>query len=336
MSHDEESDAHLLLQRVVASVSAIPDPIERALECVRLGDDIRDLHAQLAEVRRRSIYEATLRPGATGRSVAAALGVSAKTVSQASVEFRRQDLKLLHELLAAVRQSLPGHSDLEHAEAMMASTNAIGVLAHLVAKLSTPWHLAENINGGDDDTWWRIHDGFERAEYLSALAGLQRAEQDHSLEQIPVSDEHTPLILRWLCSLLNAMPGISAFGTLEHDDDHTVWTIWWSVRSNDRHVATFSAGPSREGWLVSEWLVWLARDYRISGRRVESRVTAPPPMLNEPGEMLTFSIEADLDGPEAVDPHDFGRSIVKFWDGEGGALPESGYFKVDWPQEGAR
>lgn len=336
MSTEEERDADVLLERLVASVAAIPDPIERASECVRIGDGVRNLHAQLADVRRRAIYEATLKPGATGRSVAAELGVSPKTVSQASAEFRRQDLEMLHELVAAAKAQLPDDGDLEHAEAMLASSNAVGVLAHVVAKLSTPWHIAEKIDDGDDDTWWKIHDGFERAEYLSKLAGLERTARARSTGDPTAPDEHTPVELRWPCRLLNAMPGIHSFGSTEQEEGRTVWTLWWSINSAGRHMDTFSAGPSREGWLVSEWLVWLVRDYRKAGKQIESRVTAPPPMINEPGSMLTFAIEADLDGPDAVDPHEFGRSIVRLWDGEADRFPGSGYFQIEWPPEGVR
>ena len=259
--------------------------------------------------------------------------MSSKTVSQASSEFRREDLHLLRDLVAAAKARLPDNADLHQAEALLASSSAIGVLAHVVAKLSTPWHLAEDIDGGDDDDWWRVHEAFERSEYLSRLAGLQRAPREQSGGEESQPNDHTPIELRWLRDLLDAMPGITAFGTTDCEDGRTVWTIWWSISSNDRHVDTFSAGPSREGWLVSEWLVWLARDYRLAGKQIESRVTAPPPMLNEPGGMLTFSIEADLDGPDAVDPHDFGRSIVELWDGDAEVQSGSGYFEIDWPKE---
>lgn len=336
VEEETKRDADVLLKRLVASVAAIPDPIERAMECVHIGDGIRNLHAQLAEVRRRAIYEATLKPGATGRSVATELGVSGKTVSQASAEFRRQDLEMLHELVEAAKAHLPENADLEHAQAMLASSSAVGVLAHVVAKLSTPWHIAEKIDDGEDDAWWKIHDGFERAEYLSKLAGLERTPRIRSVDDAAEPDEHTPLELRWLCRLLNAMPGIHSFGSTDRTEGRTVWTVWWSVGSADRHMDTFSAGPSREGWLVSEWLVWLVRDYRKAGKEIESRVTAPPPMINEPGSMLTFAIEADLDGPNAVDPHEFGRSIVRLWDGEAGRFPGSGYFEIEWPPEGPR
>lgn len=331
MIESEERDADGLLRQLVASVSAIPDPLERATECVRVGDEVRGLHSQLADVRRRAIYEATLKPGATGRSVAAELGVSAKTVSQASAEYRRADVETLRELVLAAKAASPGDADVAYAEAMLASTTAVGVLARVVVKLSDQWHCSVDFDS-DDDHWWKIQDGFERAQYLSNLAGLEKF-RTAVADDADAIDPRTPAILRWPCKLLNAMPGISAFATTDEHRERPVWTLWWNIMSADSHVDIFSAGPSGDGWLVSEWLVWLVRDYRMAGRSIESTVTAPPPMLNEPGNMLTFAIEAYLDGEDAVDPHEFGRSIVKLWGGAGSERDRTGYFEVDWPAE---
>ncbi|MCJ1702053.1 hypothetical protein MT356_20270 [Rathayibacter festucae] len=331
MAETEERDADGLLRQLVASVSAIPDPIERASECVRVGEEVRGLHSQLAAVRRKAIYEATLKPGATGRSVAAELGVSAKTVSQASAEYRRTDLEMLRDLVLAAKVGSQEDPDVAHAEAMLASTTAVGVLAHVVAKLSGHWYRAADFDS-DDDHWWKIHDGFERAQYLSGLAGLERS-RPATVDAAEQDDPHTPAVLRWPCRLLNAMPGIRAHATTDERRGRPVWTLWWNIKSADSHVDIFSAGPSGDGWLVTEWLVWLVRDYRIAGRTIASTVTAPPPMLNEPGNMLTFTIEAPLDGEDAVDPREFGRSIVRLWGGAASDRDRTGYFEINWPPE---
>lgn len=333
MTEPDDRDADVLLRQLVASVSAIPDPLLRASECVRVGDEVRGLHSQLADVRRRAIYEATLKPGATGRSVAAELGVSPKTVSQASAEFRRTDLETLRELVAAAKAATPDDADVAHAEAMLASSTAVGVLAHVVAKLSSQWYRVVDFDS-DDDQWWKIQDGFERAQYLSELAGLERP-RPKAGDGADDIDPSTPAVVRWPCKLLNAMPGIKAFATTDDERGRPVWTLWWSIISADSHVDIFSAGPSGDGWLVTEWLVWLVRDYRIAGRSITSTVTAPPPMINEPGNMLTFAIEAYLDGEDAVDPHEFGRSIVKLWGGAGDERDRTGYFEIAWPAEEA-
>jgi hypothetical protein len=335
MEADQENDADALLDRLVASIAAIPDPIGRARECVRIGDGVRLLHARLADVRRKAIYEATLRPGATGRSVSDELGVSAKTISLASSEFRREDLALLHRLVAAARTTIPNNAEVTHAEAMLASSTAVGVLAHVVSQLSTPWVIAADADGGDDDDWWEIYRGFERAEYLSKLAGLQRSPHRSGATESDV-DEHTPSPLRWPCRVLNAMPGIEVFGTMDSREGGDEWTLWWSIQSADDNLDIADVGPSPEGWLVSEWLVWLVRDYRRAGKSIDSRVTAPPPMINNPGAMMTFAIEADLGGPDAVDPHEFARTVIKLWSGDGGEIVKSGYFEIDWPAEAAQ
>lgn len=201
----------------------------------------------------------------------------------------------------------------------------------MVAQLSLPWLRASDIDGGNDDDWWAISRGFDRAEYLSKLAGLHRPPRPHAAAA--AEDERTPPRLRWPLRVVNAMPGIEALATVEDGDEADVWTLWWSILSADDNLNIGDVGPSRDGWLVSEWLVWLVRDDRRAGKEIESRVTAPPPMLNEPGAMMTFTIEADLDGPHAVDPHEFARDIVKLWSGDGDQVRPSGYFDVEWPTE---
>lgn len=326
----EEPAAAELLDRLVRSVAAIPDPIVRARECVNVGDEVRGVHSRLADVRRKAIYEATLRPGATGRSVSEELGVSAKTVSLASSEFRREDLALLRRLIDTTKTVVPGSADVAHAEAMAASSPGMGVLAHVVAGLCSAW-LEASSTADEGDAWEETYEGFKRAEYLSRLVGLQRPTH-HPAGGSGDVDEHVPARLRWPCRVMNVMPGISAWGSVEDRGNGPEWTLWWSIESADRHLDIGDVGPSREGWLVSEWLVWLVRDYRIAGKHLESRVTAPPPMLNEPGGMMTFCVDGPLQGLNAVDPHEFARSIMKLWDGDA-VIAGSGYFDVDWPQE---
>ncbi|MEN3305422.1 MAG: hypothetical protein V7603_1624, partial [Micromonosporaceae bacterium] len=80
---------------VAARLARIADPIARARACDRLADQARDLQHEISQVRRRAVYEATLRPGHTGQSVAAELGVSTKAVSAAVGELRAEDRELL-------------------------------------------------------------------------------------------------------------------------------------------------------------------------------------------------------------------------------------------------
>lgn len=325
---NQEPDADELLDRLVRSVAGIPDPILRARKCVSTGDDLRGAQSRLADVRRRAVYEATLQPGATGKSVSEALGVSAKTVSLASSEFRREDLALLRSLVSAARQASPDSRDVAHAEAMLASTSSIGVLAHVTSNLFGAWLIAENGGGRDDDAAEGIYEGFKRAEYLTQLAGLQRADRVRGAET--VEDSTIPASLRRLGAVLNAMPGVHGWASLDDRADGREWSLWWTIESADPNLDVGDVGPSRDGWLVTEWLTWLVRDFRLAGRRIASSVTAPPPMINEPGAMMTFYVEAALNGPDAVDPDEFADSIVRLWDGDAG-VRGTGYFDIDWP-----
>ena len=326
----ENPAASELLDRLLRSVAALPDPIERARQCVLIGDELRGIQSGLADIRRQAIYEATLRPGATGKSVAEQLGVSAKTVSLASSEFRREDLALMHRLVEATAAVAADSAGVAHAEAMIASSAAIGVLAHVVEQLSDEWMKAASTDD-DSGAWEKIYDGFERARYLSNLAGLQRPRRPTSGD---AEDASVPVELRWLSRVLNAMPGVHGWATEQDTQNGRDWGLWWSIDSSDPNLDISGVGPSNEGWLVSEWLVWLVRDHRLAGDQIESSVTAPPPMINEPGAMMTFYITARLDGADAVDPNEFARSIIKTWDGDSG-IPGTGYFDIDWPEEPA-
>lgn len=326
-SMSEEPAADELLARLVRSVSAIPDPIARARECVRVGDELRGVQGQLADVRRRAIYEATLQPGATGRSVSEELGVSAKTVSLASAEYRREDLALLRRLLDEAKKVSPRSQDVAHAEAMLASTANVGVIAHVIAALSHEWMRTVDADD-DDEAWDDIHKGFEHAEYLADLY-RPAASKERNVDAL---DPNVPAELRWLTKVLNAMPGISGWGSVEDRGAGVQeWSMWWTIESADRNLDPEHVGPSREGWLVSEWLVWLVRDYRLAGKQLESRVTAPPPMLNYPGGMMTFHIDGYLEGPDAIDPNEFARSIIRLWDGSAG-IRGTGYYDIEWPK----
>ncbi|MCK2028073.1 hypothetical protein KZC56_17385 [Microbacterium sp. SSW1-47] len=322
----EEPAASELLDRLVRSVAATPDPIKRARECVAVGEELRTVQSRLANVRRQAIYEATLRPGATGRSVADELGVSAKTVSLASSEFRRQDLDLLRDLVEATESVAPDSPELLPAKAVIASSSSVGVVSHIVAALDLVWLRAASTDG-DADTWEKTYQGFKRVEYLSKLA---RAQQPLPPRADAPAQFRTPARLQWLEAVLNAMPGVAGWASVDAQSDDQEWGLWWSIESADPNLEAGDVGPSSKGWLVSEWLVWLVRDYRVAGKRIQSSVTAPPPMINEPGAMMTFYITASLDDPDSVDPDEFAQSIIDVWDGQLG-VPGTGYFDVNWP-----
>lgn len=79
----------------LVALGRIADPIERAREAAELVESGRVVQQRAAEVRRRAIYEATLRPGQNHATVAASLGVDPSAVSQAVAELRSQDRAVL-------------------------------------------------------------------------------------------------------------------------------------------------------------------------------------------------------------------------------------------------
>lgn len=87
----EAGNDHMPSERALAMLRAIADPIARARAAEGWADRARSLQSQIADIRRRAVYEATLRPGSTGESVAAELGVSPKSVSVSIATFRAED-----------------------------------------------------------------------------------------------------------------------------------------------------------------------------------------------------------------------------------------------------
>jgi len=87
----EAGNDQMPAERALATLRAIADPIARARAAEGWADRARSLQSQIADIRRRAVYEATLRPGSTGESVAAELGVSPKSVSVSIATLRAED-----------------------------------------------------------------------------------------------------------------------------------------------------------------------------------------------------------------------------------------------------
>ncbi|MET4224585.1 hypothetical protein [Oerskovia enterophila] len=340
MEHAVSSDGHpeqdFRIVRLLAALEAIPDPVERAQECLRVGDQVRAIHGRLGEIRRRAVYEATLKPGATGRSVAQALGVSAKAVSQASSHFRQSDLATLDKAAGLLSETLGSTSpEIGHLLAVKASTRSVTLIAQALLSTYTTWITGLDPSSVDDDTYETVQDAYERAEYLCQLAQVAMAPaQRIRFQTLALAEpdyEAIPAELVWPMQVLNAMPGILAFGTNYDYDDGSEWSLCWNILPAERYTSVFDAGPDPKGWAVSEWLVWLARDFERAGKAVSSRVSSPPPFLNEPGESLSFLIEGAIGHESSITAVEFAEQIINTWDG---TSPETrtGYFPIDWPQ----
>lgn len=84
----------------------ITDPVQRAWACEDLlKRRIPEFQAAVASIRRKAIYEATLRPGSTPETVAAEFGVTDKAISKAVSEQRAADRELLRAGLEAARHA---------------------------------------------------------------------------------------------------------------------------------------------------------------------------------------------------------------------------------------
>lgn len=318
-------------------MEAIPDPVERVRQCVVIGDQVRALHGRLGEIRRRAVYEATLKPGATGRSVATALGVSTKAVSQASSEYRQTDLALLDKTVDVLCSALPpSDPDVDQLLALRASTRSVSLIAQALLRTYHAWlHLVVDDNVPEEVR--ALDEAYERAEYLCALAEIKPTATVRfpTLAVAEPRYDKVPDELLWPAKVLNAMPGIIATAcNYAYDDSASEWSLQWQILPAERYTSVFDAGPDPQGWAVSEWLVWLARDFQRGGAPVQARVSSPPPFLNEPGESMAFIVEGQTGTPESVSAADFADALIREWDGSDSGRP-AGYFEVEWPEREA-
>ena len=224
------------------------------------GDQVRALHGRLGEIRRRAVYEATLKPGATGRSVAASLGVSAKAVSQASSEFRQSDLALLDGAVDSVATFL-GTEDADVSQLVaLSSTRSVASIAQALLRTYNAWLHSVVEQGEVPDVVQDLDRVYERAEYLCALAEVTPTAivRFPTLASAEPQYDSVPRELVWPRLVLNALPGILASGfNYSHEDGSEEWSLQWQILPAERYTNVFDAGPDPQGWAVSEWLVWL-------------------------------------------------------------------------------
>jgi hypothetical protein len=94
--------------------------------------------------------------------------------------------------------------------------------------------------------------------------------------------------VRSLVEALNAFDGIETVGSCGGHPPPLKDGQWpegtWYIK--------FRVEPDEHGWRALEFLAWLVnRDYRRAGHQVILYPDAPPPYLNEPGQVLAFELE---------------------------------------------
>lgn len=320
---DDEYTRGLRVERTLAHLESIPDPLERIRECEYATTQARTISRQIAAVRRKAVYELTLRPGASGETVAAELGVSAKAVSAAISEFRRDDLvQLRHALSLYPEHAATKLPEPEQAAALV--TRDVLAAARAVLRANESRDLSRE----SDETFEVLTNAAQRAR---ALATLGHVDVPRSVLEEPAPGPHEPDFertdpaFRFLDRTLNALPQIAGYVTNSRQDSS--WVMSWSIEAAEKYSSVADAGPHRDGWLATEWLVWFLRDYERAGYDIDTYVSSPPPFLNHPGSSLSFVAAFSRGGPlRPVDANELASSLREVWD-------ETGYVDVEWPEK---
>ncbi|MGW9032200.1 hypothetical protein ACWGQ5_51100 [Streptomyces sp. NPDC055722] len=107
-----------------------------------------------------------------------------------------------------------------------------------------------------------------------------------------------------LVRALYSLPGIvtisSCEGHPDRDGDKAEWHIGWKLRSADPEASIRDAGPSPEGWLVTEWFMWHAQSMRAAQMGIRRFAHAPAPHVNGPGRAMVFWIYGEATGERAL------------------------------------
>lgn len=328
MSRPKQYDDYstgLRVERTLAYLSGIPDPIHRARECSLVADQARGIQGEIGAVRRQAVYEATLRPGSTGESVAAELGVSPKAVSLASSEFRRTDLALFRE---ALHLYAAGATDSLTPQAITPAVNTRDVI---VAAKTVSRADVGRLHGEIPATDWKILE--KASDRARALLTTAKVEFERPLWLTPTlayatEPDYSAMApsVRRAVQVLNALPGILAQGW-ESRESPAEWWLSWQILPAEAHSTVFDSGPHRDGWAATEWLVWFTHDLIRSDKQVHLHVTSPPPYLNQPGESLSFNIWGIFgDGRNTYTPGALAEWLIKLWN-------DCGFTEVIWPKQ---
>lgn len=319
--------AGLRLERTLAYLRSIPDPLERARACESAAEQARAIQARIAEVRRQAVYEATLRPGASGSSVARELGVSAKAVSAATSEYRSRDLE---QLRSCVDHFLAGAAPGADKARLRSARESRDVVLLARSTLEADRHRRHA--DMSEDAWDEIQAAVERAEQILRSATVLTQELRSTFPLLFEQEAHiddAPQELRYVLRVLNCLPGILVDGwegglNLLDSEPDEAWYVAWRIKAAEPFSSVMEAGPSREGFATTEWLAWLIRDSMRAGFELDQYITSPPPYLNQPGESLAFVLRASRVGERTYTPSDFAEWVIRTWD-------ETGYAAVAWP-----
>ena len=313
----------LRVERTLAYLDSIPDPRQRIRECEIASEQARSIQSKIATIRRKAVYELTLRPGSSGESVAVELGVSPKAVSAAISEARKTDLQLFRAALE-LYQSM-AWTDLSGQEIAAAhSTRDVLFAARTVLRAGATRQLVSE----SDATFEILEDAQRRATALAAAGKVDVPAPlwaRRPIGQTPPDYSNVPSKYLPLARILNALPQVIGWvADSKLDDD---WMMSWQIRPAEPYSTVFDAGPHRDGWATSEWLVWLLRDYERSGYAMHHYMASPPPFLNEPGESLSFVVTFPKYSDEKiVDPNALAAWVKTTWD-------KTGYATITWPEE---
>lgn len=324
---DDVSAVHIEL--ILSYLRSVPDPVRRVHECLAAVERLRGLQKHIGAIRRHAVYEATLRPGANGESVAAELGVTPKAVSQATVTYRRQELTYLKSVLREYCNYPLNDSVVREIGVALKGRDVIQ-LAQLIVRAHDGWHTWEDL---PETTWHFLDEAEQRARKILAVANVEPSRRDYrppilSSPADVAPDDHPVAepdpFYRWPVQVLNALPGITAMAGRREYDLPGEWMLSWQILPALPHTTVFETGPHRDGWAASEWLVWFNRDLARAGREITTTVTSPPPYLNQPGESLSFQTFGPTK-PGSITPTDYARRLIETWD------DGTGYAEITWP-----
>lgn len=320
-SHYGDYASGIRIERTLAYLASIPDPYARIKECEVASDQARAIQGKIAAVRRKAVYEATLKPGASGESVAAELGVSAKAVSAAISEFRKADLELFRLVLSMYGESAKTKLSQAEIDAARSSRDVL-----FAAKTVLKAHVGRDLQSEDDGVFETLEDAAARARSLAEAGHLDVPSPGWDRKPMGQTEpdyDHIPRPYRYLARVLNALPQVLV--SVWEGDGDSQWMISWAIRAAEPYSTVFDAGPHRDGWATTEWLVWFLRDYIRGGYDVDQYVTSPPPFLNEPGESMSFVAVFEKETAlKRVDPDEFAVSVMSTWE-------QTGYASVEWP-----
>lgn len=114
-----------------------------------------------------------------------------------------------------------------------------------------------------------------------------------------------------LVRVLNDLPGIYTIASCGgHDNPGPCggtadqWWVTFQLEQAD------DLAPTSEAWLSLEWVGWVFHDMRNAGRRLMLTCASLPPMLNEPGRALLYSLEGNRDTDRGLEPDYLAAAMV--------------------------